>query len=379
MLIHVVPAIANEASGPSYSVTRLCAELDAQGHDVDLVTLDWAPMEEPPPFVRRFPIGRGPRSLGRSPEMVRWLMEQGKSGEASMIHNHSLWMMPNVYPGRVARLFDIPLMVSPRGTLSEFAFSSGSPMKRLFWPLVQRPALQDTTCFHATAVSEYEDIRGVGFRQPVAIIPNGIDIPVARVKSSGAGATRTLLFLGRIHKIKGLDILLSAWYAVQDRFPDWELRIAGPDNDGYLEEMQKLARHLHLNRIEFTGPVYGEAKWQLYGEADLFVLPSYSENFGMSVAEALAAGTPAIVSQGAPWEGLEAHDAGHWIEMGVDPLVTSLERLMARPAEDLIEMGLHGREWVARDFSWQRVGEQMAQTYRWILEGGRRPSFVKEH
>ena len=93
------------------------------------------------------------------------------------IHNHRLWMMPNVYPGLVARKHNVPLVISPRGTLSEWAFQHGSVVKRLFWPLVQKPALTATSCFHATAESEYKDIRRMGFRQPVAIIPNGIDIP----------------------------------------------------------------------------------------------------------------------------------------------------------------------------------------------------------
>ncbi|MEN8131642.1 MAG: glycosyltransferase, partial [Pseudomonadota bacterium] len=224
-VVHIVPAIAEEASGPSYSVVRLCESLIAQGHDVTLAVLDWSSLPAPPPFLETFPLGMGPRRLGRSPGMARWLAKQATTRSINLIHNHSLWMMPNVYPGQVAKRHSIPLVVSPRGTLSEWAMGSGTIVKRLFWPLVQRPNLAATTCFHSTAESEYEDIRRMGFRQPVAVIPNGIDVPALLPKEKKHA--RTLLFLGRIHRNKGLDLLLPAWRAVQQRFPDWRLMVAG--------------------------------------------------------------------------------------------------------------------------------------------------------
>lgn len=375
-VIHIVPAITEEASGPSYSVVRLCESLIAQGQDVRLAVLNWAPLPSTPSFLQTFPLGLGPRRLGRSPALYRWLEARAETRNVDLIHNHSLWMMPNVYPGYVARRHGIPLVVSPRGTLSEWAMKSGSAVKRVFWPLMQRPALAATTCFHATARPEYEDIRRMDFRQPVAIIPNGIDIPDLPPKVRGN--LRVLLFLGRIHPIKGLDMLLPAWRAVQDRFPDWRLRIVGPDNDGYLLAMQRLASDLRLERIEFLGALFGKQKWQAYRQADLFVLPTYSENFGMSVAEALAAETPAIVSRGAPWSELEKRGAGWWTDIGIDPLVACLEDALARPAGHLAEMGLRGRDWMAAEYSWVRVGQQMADTYRWMLEGGNEPEWVIE-
>lgn len=365
--IHIVPAIAEEASGPSYSVIRLCQSLVEQGQDVTLAVLDWAPLPAPPPFLKTFLLGIGPRRLGRSPWMKRWLAETVQVGTVGVIHNHSLWMMPNVYPGWVAGRHGVPLMVSPRGTLSEWAMQSGSVVKRVFWPLVQKPALTATTCFHATAESEYEDIRRMGFVQPVAIIPNGIDIPDLLPKP--LGESRTLLFLGRIHPIKGINVLLRAWQVVMTRFPDWDLRIVGPDNGGYLAQMRALAAQLRLERVAFPGVLYGEEKLCAYREASLFVLPTHSENFGMTVAEALAAGTPAIVSKGAPWGGLEQQGAGWWIDIGVDPLVACLEEALSRSPESLVEMGQRGRNWMEAEFSWTRVGQQMVETYRWILEG----------
>jgi glycosyltransferase involved in cell wall biosynthesis len=348
---------------------RLCESLIQEGQDVTLVALDWGAMDSQPPFLKTFPLGIGPRRLGRSPTMKRWLDEQVLSNKVEVLHTHGMWQMNVVYPGWAANKRKIIFVVSPRGMLSERAIQSGSTIKRIFWPLLQRPVLASATCFHATAESEFEDIRRMGFRQPVAVIPNGIDIPDLPLKQ--CGGFRSLLFLGRIHPIKGLDMLLPAWRAVQDRFPEWRLVIAGSDDgyygkSGYLDELRKLAQELGVRRIDFVGQLQGLRKLRAYRDADLFVLPSYSENFGMTVAEALAAGTPAIVTQGAPWEGLNLHDAGWWIEVGKDSLVACFENALARPHDTLAEMGLHGRNWMQRDFSWPYVAQRMVETYEWL-------------
>lgn len=374
-IIHIVPSISNEASGPSPAVAGLCASLIKQGQDVTLAALDWPPMPLPPAFLKSFPLGLGPRRLGRSPAMKQWLLEAKLRG-VDLFHNHSLWMMPNVYPGQVARKYNIPYVVSPHGTFTEYAMTIGSKIKRVFWPLVQRPALNAVSLFHATAESEYADIRRQGFRQPVAVIPNGIDLPEFLPKQSIG--LRTLLFLGRIHPNKGLDMLLPAWKAVQDRFTNWRLYIVGPNEGCYLSQMQKQAHDLSLRRVEFAGPLYANRKWQAYADADLFILPSYSENFGMAVAEALATGTPAIVSKGAPWRGLQQRRAGWWIDIGLDPLVACLNEALSQTPDTLNAMGQRGRSWMEEEFSWSRLGQQMAETYSWILSGGTKPEWVIE-
>ena len=373
--VHVVPSIAEEASGPSYSVVRLCQALIDVGESVRLVALDRAPLVSKPPFLDVFPLGYGPHRLGFSPGMRRWLRATALSGHVDIIHDHSLWMMPNVYAGWATRRTKCRLVVSPRGTLSEWALGRSARVKRVFWSLLQGPALRHVACFHATADTELEDIRRAGFLQPVSIIPNGVDVPAPEPKLSGG--RRRLLFLGRIHPKKGVDLLLLAWRAVSQRFPDWDLYIAGPDNGGYPPRMQTLAAELKLQRIEFCGSVYGEEKLRAYREADLFVLPTHSENFGMTVAEALAAGTPAIVTRGAPWGRLEEHGAGWWIEIGVDPLVACLEEALSRPRNELAARGIRGREWVRQEFSWGRVGAMMDQTYQWLLSGGDAPAWVR--
>lgn len=374
-VIHVVSAITEEASGPSYTVPRLCESLIGAGVDLQLAALDWASMPVSLPYLKIFPLGLGPRRLGVSPRMRRWLKAEVASGRIDLIHNHSLWMMPNVYPGRVCRHGSCRLVVSPRGTLSAWALGWNALRKKIFWHVLQASALRTVACFHATVESEYEDIRRLGFRQPVCIIPNGIDLPLLKQKPDGG--RRQLLFLGRIHPVKGVDILLRAWQAVEHRFPDWELHVAGPDNGGYLADMQTLAAELRLDRLVFRGPLYGDDKRLAYREASLFVLPTHSENFGMTVAEALTAGTPVIVTRGAPWEGLAEQGAGWWIEIGVGPLVACLEQALSASPQRLMEMGRAGHEWMRRDFSWERIGAQFLATYRWLLDGGELPPWVR--
>jgi glycosyltransferase involved in cell wall biosynthesis len=374
-VIHVVSEISAEAAGVSYAVPRLCDSLIGAGTDVKLATLGCAPMRTRLPYLKTFPRGIGPHRLGVSPKMQSWLVKEAVSGCVDIIHNHGLWMMPNVYPGLACRRGHRILVISPHGMLSRWALGNSAGRKRVFWHLFQARALHSASGFHATAESEYEDIRQLGFRQPVCIIPNGIDLPpLAEKLDSGR---RLLLFLGRLHPSKGVDILLRAWQAVEDRFPEWELHVAGPGKSSYIAKMQAFAKQLHLKRVVFRGPLYGEEKWRAYQAASLFVLPSHTENFGMTVAESLAAATPVIVSKGAPWGSLEKQGAGWWIDIGVDPLVACLEQTLALPATRLAEMGLAGRAWMEREYSWDRIGTQLSISYRWLLEGGVTPPWIR--
>ena len=134
-----------------------------------------------------------------------------------------------------------------------------------------------------------------------------------------------------------------------------------------MEELQLLAQHLGVERIGFVGGLYETAKTQAYQDADLYILPSNSENFGITVAEALAAGTPAIVTKGAPWEGLAKQGAGWWIDIGVEPLIACLEDALSRSPADLVQMGQQGREWMATEFAWPQIGAKMVATYQWLL------------
>ncbi len=374
-VIHVVPAITEEAAGPSYSVPRLCESLIDNDVEVKLITLASVKTSPDLPYLKTFPLGVGPKRLGISPKMKSWLKNEVSSGYADIIHNHSLWMMPNVYPERAMRGSKCPLVVSPRGTLSRYALNRSALQKKIFWYLLQSSVLRQARCFHATAESEFEDIRRLGFKQPVCILPNGIDVPPLVKKVNGN--RKQLLFLGRIHQIKGIDNLLYAWKAVEHNFLEWDLHIVGPDNHGYLSEIKALAIKLKLNRVVFIEPLFGDDKLNAYREASLYVLPSHSENFGMTVAESLAAGTPVIVTKGAPWGSLQNEGAGWWVDIGIEPLITCLEQALALSTAELSAKGIAGRSWMLRDFSWEHVSSELIAVYSWLLEGGELPSCVR--
>jgi glycosyltransferase involved in cell wall biosynthesis len=372
-LVHVVPHIDQEAAGPSYSVPRLCQSLAACGNDVELtclaargavagVTLD---LHAQWPILGRFAISTSlARALGQ------------KSNVVDVVHNHSLWSMVNVaagwlVPGRRAKL-----VTSPRGTLSAYALGRSRRVKWLLWPL-QRRALARADMLHATSEVELQEIRAQGFTAPVVLLPNGIDLP-ALPPAAGTQKTelRTLLYLGRIHPIKGLDRLLLAWAQLQTQHPQWRLLVAGRGEAAHVQEVKAIADKLALQRVEFPGPLYGDAKARAYFAADLFVLPTHSENFGMVVAEALAHGCPAVVSRGAPWPRLQTEACGWWVDNSVPTLVAALNESMSLPPDQLAAMGLRGRAWMERDFGWAAIGQKMDAAYRWVVVGGDRPGFI---
>jgi glycosyltransferase involved in cell wall biosynthesis len=374
--VHTIPAVSSEASGPTYSVTRLCETLQEEGVSVVLATLKWDENTVPKHFHRQFKLGIGPRKLGSSPPMKQWLRAQALAGNIEILHNHSLWMMPNVYPGRIAEALGIPYIVSPRGTLSQWALAHRAHLKKLFWAGIQGPSLRCVTGFHATSENEFRDIRKAGFHQPVAVISNGIDIP--KVIEKEVGDYRTLLYLGRFHKVKGIDMLLHAWSSLQHKFPDWRLRIVGVGEEAYYRYLRDLGKSLGLTRITMCGPFYGDRKFHEYAQADLYVLPSHSENFGVSVAESLASGTPTVVTTATPWGAIRERNAGWACGANVKDLEATLQEAMKQDPVKLSKMGEIGRKWMIEEYSWASIAQKMQSFYAWVLNGGATPDFIRD-
>ncbi|MBN4046410.1 glycosyltransferase [bacterium AH-315-P15] len=374
-ICQIVSHVDEEASGPSYSVPRLCQALASEYRGVTLATLRSRKPRAPIPGIEHleFRAQRWPRKLGVSSDMKNWLAHQ--AGNYDIIHSHGLWMMPNVYPAKTCTAHKRPYIVSPRGTLGPEALEYSRVVKSIFWCAAQKSALRSATAFHATSVSECREIRDAGFRQPIAIIPNGIDVPEV-APDVVRGGKRTLLYLGRLHPKKGIDLLIRAWSKVEHRYPDWDLLIVGTGAASYIRTLHTLAQETDAKRVHFKDAIYGTEKWDELRAASLVVLPTRNENFGMVVAEALSQSTPVLTTTGAPWAGLERNDSGWWISPNCSALVSAFETILPLPEGRLREMGALGREWMLREFSWASIAEKMSEFYNWTSLGGDRPSCV---
>jgi glycosyltransferase involved in cell wall biosynthesis len=376
-VLHVLDSISDEASGPSYSVPRLCGALAQQGTAVRLLTVGEAHSSflgfrhdaYPADFSNVPVLGQLRFSSALKSALTRI------AETATIIHMHGLWRMPNVYPASAALRARRRLVLSPRGMLGDAALEFSSYKKQLFWILAQGSAARAAICLHATSHQEYEAIRAFGLKAPIAIIPNGIDVTAAPKRRLTDG-NRTLLYLGRLHPKKGLERLLDAWDLIEANHPDWQLDIVGPIDSEYAEMLQTRVDSGVASRVRFVGSLYGEEKMNAYRRADLFVLPTLNENFAMTIAEALAQGTPVITTKGAPWAELASHGCGWWIDHGAEPLATAMDEAMSMSWERLAAMGEAGRAWMQRDFDWSEVALSMRSVYDWLSGQCDRPPCV---
>ncbi|MEF2554101.1 glycosyltransferase [Aurantimonas sp. A2-1-M11] len=368
----IVASVDDEAAGPSYSVTALGAALRRRGVDCAVMAVG---RRSPEPGLQIFD-----QDMARMPVASRLMVSGGltraldaAAEQGAVLHCHGLWLMPNIYPARAARRHGVPMVVSPRGMLGPEAMAFSTTRKKAMWWLMQRRALQSVHCFHATSEAELNDVRRMGLTAPVAVIPNGIDIP-----EGDPAPERTVLHLGRLHPKKGIDRLVAAWARVAPRHPDWQMRIVGPSEQGFRDVLKRQVRELGAPRVTFDVPLYGAAKWDAYRRAGLFVLPTLNENFGMVVAEALATGVPVISTRGAPWPGLETKRCGWWVEHGPEAMAAALDAALSLPDATRASMGTRGREWMRSDFGWDGIASQMARVYAWCLRECDRPDCVVE-
>lgn len=334
--------------GPARSIPRLCAALREAGVHVTLVTTEAVPSPE---------------------QALRAAVQPG-----SVVHDNGLWIPLGVQARRAARRAHAPRVVSPRGMLTPWALRQHRLKKTLAWHLYQRRMLASATVLHATSDAEGLDIRRLGFRMPIAVLPNGVDLP-AQITPAPPGPRRAL-FLSRFHPGKGALALVEAWAAV--RPPGWELVLAGPDVNGHRDEVAARVEALGLwETVQLHPEVTDADRNGLLATAELFVLPSVSENFGMAIAEALAAGRPVITTTGTPWQVLRDEACGWWIAPTEAAALTDALRAATRTSPgELAAMGMRGRRYVERSLSWGQVARDFATLYRWMLGQAERPSFV---
>lgn len=419
---HVVNSLT-KASGISFFCAHMAQHLAELGVDVDLY-VRWVGDDALLPVHERIRIHETQKA------------EFNPIIRPDIVHVHALWE-PMAHQGCVyARSKGVPYVVSPHGMLTPWALRNRWWKKIPALCFYQYLDLLKATMLHATAVSEVVSFRRIGLKTDVSLVPLATNIPALggadlRAKSidsvnfndysENSQKTRRVLFLSRIHPVKGLLNLISAWAILKGEGTfdilnhdnsctntRWQLIIAGPDADGYKQTLIDLAQSLQLGicdiseefdlsrlkqtersaDIVFTGPVYGKDKDDLHRWSDLFVLPSFSENFGAVVADSLAYGVPVITTKGTPWEELEGNmksnnsstasqsisneyiDSGRcgwWIDIGVEPLVNALGEAIGMNEKERQKLGDNGRRLIEKKYTWPVVSAEMKLCYERAL------------
>lgn len=337
--------------GPARSVSRLGRALAEAGLEVAL----WAPDGS----TRTSPLCSPIENLA----MLDGPPEAAVScfGRPDVWHDNGIWLAHNHAIASLSKRQRLARVVSLRGMLEPAALRHRAWKKTLAWPLYQRRDLMTANRLHATSHQEAAHIEARGLGPGIGVIPNGADLPPL-IDGGLKPSARTALFLGRIHPIKGLPMLLEAWARVRPQ--GWTLKIAGPDETGGLADLKRTVEGRKLGgAVEFLGSVEGETKEALYRSADLFVLPSYSENFGMAAAEALSYGVPVLTTHGTPWKVLSERACGWWVAPEAGAIEQALRQATGLDRAELERMGARGRALMAEDFGWDQIAGRFAALY----------------
>jgi glycosyltransferase involved in cell wall biosynthesis len=383
----VVASISRCAAGVGVSVRDLCEQLRSYCRVSvlsirdEFTEMDKGVWQPPEPLVFGW---HGPRWFGYSPALRKAMREI----PCDLIHSHGLWMYPDLAARQAAQQADVPMLVSPHGMLDPWALRNSGWKKSLAGRLFTDKTLHGAACIHALCESEYDSIREYGLRNPVCIIPNGVDLPgdVATPEDSVSRAAmddtrKTALFMGRIHAKKGLENLVKAWAAVKSkRYPNngWRLVVAGNDQLGHEDRLKCMVHDLALERdVVFTGPLWGRDKEMALAQADAFVLPSFSEGLPIAVLEAWAHRLPVVMTRQCNLP--EGFTAGAALEVQPHQLsiAEGLERLFSMERQELRTAGERGRALVESRFTWPALAAQMMDVYRWLLGRGPQPGCVR--
>ncbi len=383
--LHVIPVLGRRAFGPGPVAVNLVRHQLQAGWASRLWCLD-ADAEARRQLgdaVATFGY-RGPYLFRYSPAMEREVRSRER-GHFDVLHQHGVFTGLSRVTLEYRRAFSSPTLIAPHGSLSRIALKRSPWKKRLALWGYERENLRSASCLHALGENEVQHIRDYGLRQPVAVVPNGVDDEW--ISGSGSGAdfrvrhgipadVRILLYLGRITPIKGLPLLLEALAGAGSALADWTLVIGGADEFGFESIVRAaIARYGLERRVRFAGPLYGDDKRNAFAAADLFVLPSLSEGCPIAVLEALGAGVPVICTEAAKLSSLESAGCGWCTKISAAGLREALIQAVSLPGSLLAAMGERGRRLVGARYRWAVVAQMLLSVYSWLL-GGNKPDFV---
>jgi glycosyltransferase involved in cell wall biosynthesis len=371
-VVHGIAGIARAHGGTSTFVVELAnAQARLPGNRVTLIT--GAPADDELCVSPAVEVVRadGAASFGRAASMI------DRRHRIDLIHAHGLWQQGSHDLGVAARTLGTAFVLAPHGMLEPNALRLKRFRKLAAMALFQRRSLVRADALYATADMEADELRRLGFRQPFIVAPPGVELPQPdALRRRPAPGTTTAVFLSRIHPKKNVLGLIDAW--ARTRPPGWTLVLSGPDADGHSAAVLARIQALGVgDTVRLCGPLYGEDKARLFQEATLFILPSFSENFGIVVAEALSYGVPVIATTGTPWELLEREACGWWVDPSPESLSAALCTAAGRAPDELRAMGGRGRAVAERHFQWPRIAATIQAGYAWLLDGGPVPPAVR--
>jgi glycosyltransferase involved in cell wall biosynthesis len=361
--------------GPPASVLGLCQGLQRTGVEVEVVTTTAngdAPLPASPPegteydgVPVRYAAAAFPRRFFGA--RVREPLADAL-GRADVCHIHGIWNVPEWWASHLARTHRVPYVVSPRGMLQPAAIRRGEWRKAVAYRLLEERNLRCASVLHATSNQEADAIRDLHLGVPVAMVPNGVDVAAADAAMPGYGARLgipadafVVLFLGRMHRIKRLDILADAFAIARSTHRSLHLVLAGPDEDTLLPELRaRLAAH--VSHLHTPGSVGGADKWSLLKDAHVTVQCSDSESFGLTIVESLAAAVPVIATRTCPWPELETYACGRWVEQTPAAIADAIRDLADDPATRQA-MGQRGSAFARDRYSWDSIARTMTGIY----------------
>lgn len=361
-ILHYIPSIDKSSGGVgaymqllARDLGRLC-ELHIITHETEMM------LELENCMVHFIPVNNNPFSNKSKGEFLSLLESIGPD----VFHVNCCWLPQSARTAMWTKNRGYKVVYSPHGMLEPWILKRHYLTRKLPAILLyQRKALRVADMIHATAESEKRNLLNLGWNNNVAVIPNCVQIDGINMKTSWHRRKR-VLFLSRVHVKKGVDFLIEAVARLKSELNGYQFVIAGPGDEAYINGLMKMVKARGVaDLFDFAGPIYGDDKWGLYKDADLFVLPTYSENFGIVVAEALASGTPVITTHGTPWNELNERQCGWWIPVGTEALVEAFKEFLLCDETKLKNMGHNGRVLVEEKYSSGNVAER----FMWIYKG----------